>query len=478
MPRTRSVYWTLLAVGGFALLPTVASGQGPGPLPKKPDTSRVTELHDQPRGGIPKAELKDAREHFAKLAKFYADTIAHPDVWKASQDFKVENPNVLRPPTIDGPDGLLRDLDRYLIEYTPGSKGSNLEPIDYIREFGAALDAALKNLIETHPELVVKVNAARVLAHVARTGAPAHYATITTLLSNANTPTGVRNYLFLAAGSLLSAYDPNEPKLRKHSGDPVAVGALLKVLDDAVVTPSMLLTGLPAEVKVDDIAPDQLLVIGYLRRQAVKGLAQCKFASFPGPGGKTIYPVHTLARVALSDSALTPPPGPAEAAEAIIGITGMAPVFEQNKGGFAPVKGYNADVAAEAILTGLVTFAKPRAGNAFDRSLPWRSYAIRLAGGIRDWRPLFDPDFDPTQPNRFAQQLVPPSVDELLKEVVPKVLAPMDKVDSAGKPDIAAKVDIEGLQRRLADLRARPNRKTELFTGVPQTRIGVAELKK
>ncbi|QJX00351.1 hypothetical protein [Frigoriglobus tundricola] len=476
MPRTRFITWTLLAVGGFALLPAAASGQAP--LPKKPDTARIIELRELPRGGIQKAELKEAREHFAKLAKYYADTIAHPDVWKASQDFKIETPGALRPPTIDGPEGLLRDLDRYLLEFVPGTKTPNLEPLDYIREFGAALDAALKNLIETHPEPIVQINAARVLAHVARTGAPAHYTTITALLSNANTPTGVRNYLFHAAGAVLSAYDPNDPVLRKHSGDPAAVGALIKVLDDAITTPSMLLTGLPADAKVDDIAQDQLLVIGYVRRQAVKALAQCKFASFPGPGGKTIYPAFTLTRVARGDSALAPLPGPAEAAEAIIGICGMAPVFEQNKGGFAAVKGYNPDVAVEAILAGLITFAKPRAGDAFNRSLPWRTYALRIAGGMRDWRPLFDPDFNPNQPNRFAPQLVPASVEELLKEVVPKVLAPMDKVDANGKPDIAAKVDIEGLQRRLVELRARPNRKTELFTGVPQTRIDFAELKK
>jgi len=476
MPRTRFTTWTLFVVGGFALLPTAASGQGP-PRPQKPDnTARITELRDQRNGGIP--NLKEAREHFAKLAKYAADTIAHPDLWKAPQDFKIEAPGAQKPLTLDGPEGLLRELDRYLLDFVPGTTRVNLEPIDYIRELGAALDAALKNLIETHPELIVRINAARVLAHVARTGAPAHYTTITALLSNANTPTGVKNYLFHAAGAVLSAYDPNEPTLRKHSGDPAAVGALIKVLEDSITTPSMLLTGLPADAKVDDIAPDQLLVIGHVRRQAVKALARCKFVSFPGPGGKTLYPVHTLARVALGDSALVPLPGPAEAAEAIIGICGMAPVYEQNKGGFAAVKGYNVDVATEAILAGLDTFAKPRAGNAFDRSLPWRSYALRLAGGMQDWRPLFDPLFDPNQPNKFAAQLVPPSVDELLKEVVPKVLAPMDKVDAAGKPDIAAKVDIQGLQRRLAELRARPNRKTELFTGVPQTRIDFAELKK
>lgn len=475
MSRARFTFWTLLTLGGFALVPAPTFGQGE--LPKKPDTSVISAHRDQPRGGISKEDLPKAREHFTKFARYYADTIAHPTVWKASQEFKLEAPGT-RIPTLDGPEGLLRDLDRYLIEFVPGVNRTNLEPADYIRELGAALDEALKNLIETNPEPIVRVNAARMLAHVARTGAPAHFATITSLLANPNTRTEVKYYLFHAAGAVLSASDPYEPKLRKHAMDAKTVGALIKTLEDCINTPSLLYVGLPADIKPEDVTADQLAVIGLVRRQAIRALAQTKFVSFPGPDGKMLYPAHTLARVALGDPAFAPAPGPVEAAEAAIGLCNMAPVAEQLKGGFALVKGYNPDVAVEAILTALVTFASPRAANAYDRTLAWRTYALRIADAMRTWRPLFDPEFDPTQPNKFDATLVPQVVDSMFKEVIPKVLAPIDKVDNTGKPDIGTKVEIEWLRTRLAAMRSRPNRKTELFSGVPQTSIEFDPAKK
>src|SRR5262245_46093507 len=104
MFRARTIAWTLFAACGFALAAPSASAQMP--LPKRPDTSKIIEYRDTPRGGIDKAELKKAREQFAAFAKYYADLIAHPDVWKASQEFKVD-PTAARIPTMEGPDGIL-----------------------------------------------------------------------------------------------------------------------------------------------------------------------------------------------------------------------------------------------------------------------------------------------------------------------------------------------------------------------------------
>ena len=66
---------------------------------------------------------------------------------------------------------------------------------------------------------------------------------------------------------------------------------------------------------------------------------------------------------------------------------------------------------------------------------------------------------------KFAPQLIPAPVEELYKEVVPKVLAPMDRMEAG------ARVDIEWLQKRLSEVRARPNRNTVLFKGVDKTSI-------
>ena len=474
MSRARLIAWTLLAAGGFALLAPPAAAQPALPQKKSDATSAVTTWRDTPRGGIPKEELKAAKEHFAKFAQYYAEVVAHPAVWKATQDFKIEAPGAVKPPTIDGPNGILVELDRYLIEPVPNSGKPNTEPGDYIRELGAALDAALKNMIETHPELIVRINAARVLSHVTKTGAPAHFATLTALLSNPTTHPAVKNYLYVAAGAALSANDPYDIKIRKHAVEPKAVGALVKVLDDSVNSPALLVPGLPAG-NLEEVAPDQVAVLGAVRRQAVRALAKTKFASLPGPDGKTkIYPAATLARVALRDPAFVPAPGPAESIEAVLGLLNMAPV-EEKGGRFIADKAYNPDVALEAILSGLVTFAAPRAANPFDRTLPWRTYALQTADALQNWRRLFDPEYDIMQPTKFDAKAVPAAIEAMYKEVVPSVLAPMDKLDLSGKPDATVTVKIQELKARLAETKARPNRNTLMFKGVEKTSIEPAK---
>ena len=478
MTPARFTAWTLLVVAGFALLaPSTTNAQPPdaGPLPQKSRISKyipdINAWRTQVRGGIPKEDLKKAREAFKAFATYYADVVKHPEVWKWSQDPKVLKLGEAPPPTLEGDSGLFKEIDRFLLE--PGNSRDNLEPADYIREMGVAFDAAFKPLIEEHPEMIVRINAARVLAHVARTGAPAHFPTVTALLANANTPAGVKNYLFVAAGALLAAPDVYEPKVRRHAADAKTVGALVKALQDCIDDPAMLVPGVSLN-KPETLTEDQLLVVGYLRRQAVRALGQTKFGRVPGPGGpddKPLYPAYTLVRVAMADRALVPEPGPAEAAEAAIGLCNMAPIEEQLKGGFRQIKEYNGEVAVEAVTAALVTFAKPRAANPADRTLPWRLYATRLGEALRNWRPLFDPEFESVRPDRFDTKLIPPGVEALNREVVPTVLAPMDKVDFMGVPIVGARVDIEGLQARLTKLRNQPNRPKLLFTNVPATTI-------
>jgi hypothetical protein len=481
MTLARFSAWTLLVAAGFALAGPPASGRQEPPAPPLPRknssvTEKVTTYRDAQRSNI-KDEQKEAKVAFAAFAKYYADVVAHPSVYKAPQEFKLDTPGV-RVPTIDGSEGILVDLDRFLMVPQPGGKAGR-EQADYITELGLALDNALKPHIETHPDTIVRVNAARVLAHACKSGAPAHFPTVTALLSNANTRTEIKYHLFHAAANLLAAHDPDELNTRVHVHqlkNPKMVGELVKVLQDCVGNPELLVTDLP-KGKVEAATPEQLAVIGLVRRQAVRALAKVRFVSVPGPDGKTpLYPAYTLARVALADPALVPAPGPAEAAEAAIGLCTMAPVTV-GMSPRRPVKEYNTEVAVEAVTAALITFASPRAANAADRTLPWRSYALRTAEALHNWRPLFDPDFDPTRPTKYNPELVPPLVNELYKEVLPNVLAPMDKVDVTGKPDVTATVRIEELRKRLAELRANPKRKTTLFEGHQETTIDFARKK-
>jgi hypothetical protein len=452
---------------GFAL-PSLSAFAQEQKLPQRPNAAfrEVTERKDS--RGIPKADLDTVvKPAFLQFAKFYADVIAHPAVYKAPQDGRtiIDGTRIY---TIDRqPEtGIIKDLDRFVLEPTPTAK-YNSENLDYIRELGIALDSVLKPLIETHPEPIVRINAMRVLAEACRSGAAAHWPTIASLIANPNTPTEIKHYALQAAHNLLAAYDLNDIKSRRHAAGPKEVAELVAAIQECIFNPAALVTGLPE--KVSHATSEQLAVIGFVRRQAVKALGRVRFVTIPDATKKPMYPAYSLVRVCLSDPALLPAPGPAECAEAAIGLCNMAPVVDGN-----PIRTYNPAGAVEAITDALIKFAAPRAANPLDRSLPWRGYSLMLSDAIKSWRPLFDPSFDPTRPTAYDTATVPGAVSDLYARAQAMIFAPIDKVGLDGKPDLGTPLDIEKMKEFLNGLRQNPNRKPLLFTDVPSTRLDIA----
>jgi len=426
MPGIRSACWTFLAAGGFALLPgtsPVAARQpGKDDLPKSPPTGEISNFKTAP--GIPAGDLKRAKDAFAALAKYNVEYVTHPRVYSAPQEFA---PVVVKGVPIKTVDDLITDLSRHvLVPLPPPQSQVGPDHADYIRELGAALDAGLKVVIETNDDRIVRVNATRLLASACRSGATAHYPTVTALIAEPATPTEVRYYAFQAAANLLAAYDLNDYRSRKHSAPPKEVAALIEALQTAVVKPA-------GGGNLQALGEEQLRVIGFVRRQAVRALGQVRFAEFQVGKGPSVYPAFTLARVAASDPALAPAPGPAEIADAIAGICNMTPPTLPV--GSAEQYAY---AMTDAIATGLVAFATPRAANRDDKTLAWRGTAARLGDALKLWRALYDPNFNPAQPGAYSAALVPKPVSDLLLEADRRVLAPMDGT--------AAKIDADGLR--------------------------------
>lgn len=456
---------TLLLFFGFALFSgTVVTAQDALPQRNRDAVDEVTARVSKEARNIPPEELPKVKPLFLAFAKYYAELVASPVVFKASMDPKVGGPRI---PTIDrnSQTGIFLDLDRYILEPNPTTK-VNPEKADYIRELGIAFDAALKPVIETSNERIVRINATRVLAEVCRSGATALWPTVTTLLVSENTPTEVKYYALHAAANLLSAYDLNELKARKHSNGPKEVGALVQAIMTCITNPNAILP----QYKKADATQDQIAVIMFVRRSAVRALAQVRFVTVPGPNGKDpIYPAYTLAQVCVSDPALVMPQNPAdcaaECAEAAMGLCNMANSVNGN-----PIKTYNVNGAVEAIAAAMKTFASPRT-EVTDRSLPWRQYSLRISEALKNWRPLFDPTFEATQPNFFDANSVPSVVNDLINRIQTMILTPIDKVDFNNKPDPNARLDIEGLERYLTQLRENPNRKPLMFSDNPNTVI-------
>jgi hypothetical protein len=438
-------------------------------------SNAITELRDTRT--IPKSELAKAQDNFRIFAKYYADTVTHPLVHKAAQDLGIKLDGAGR--TIPSVDDIIKSLDRFILEPNPLVRTSSDNPApkvsiynaDYIREFGFAMDAALKPVIDSTPDRVARIGALRVYVAACRCGAAPFWPTVTNWVKNANTPTEVKYYALQAAANLLSAYDVNDYRSRRHavskeprSAADAEIGALVAAVEEVITNPNTIIP-IP-DGKAENLPPDQLGVIVFVRRQAVKTLSQVRFVTLPGPDGKPLYPVVTLARVAMSDPSLVPMPTPGECGEAVIGLCNMSPIVGGN-----PVKGFNADAVCEAITTGIITFAGPRASNPLDRSLPWRGYSIRIGDALRGWRPLFDPLLDPTNPSKADPGSVPKSVNDLINRVQTAILGPMDKVDFSGKPDLSVRVDIEDLKGYLKQLKSNPKRSTFIINGVPATAL-------
>ena len=476
MVSIRFAIWTQCVLG-CVLLSSSGIANAQDALPTKPQAAFDEMNSRRDARGMPPEDVPRVRAQFLLVAKYYADLINNPTVYRASLDPK-SGPGVPKIPSIDRDrdTGILSDIDRLILIPTPTSK-INTEKLDYINEVGRAFDAALKQLIENNgAERIARINATRVLAEVCRSGANAHWPTVAGLLKDPKTYTEIKYFALQAAANLLAAYDPGDYKSRAHSfhtPDPLVdakqVGDLVQAIMNCVTNPSALL---PDVAKVSDATTDQVAVLGYVRRQAVRALSQVRFVTVPGPDGReAIYPAYTLARVCVSDPVLVPSPSPSECGEAVIGLMNMAPAVK----GF-PVKGYNIEGIVEAITAGLSTFAAPRA-DATDRSLPWRHYSVRLAEAVKNWQPLFDPTFEATQPNSYDKGAVPAVVNDLIARIKIMVLEPIDKVGFDGKTDVGSKVDIEGLKLSLNQMRNNPNRKPLVFTNNPSTVLYMPEKK-
>jgi len=494
MTLAKYTSWTLLLVVGFSLISGFSAAQDPTKVPQRGSSTDIEERRDA--GTIDKKDkvaVEAAKKTFASFAKYYAEIIAHPLVYKAAQqdgslkilDGKPVDAASKPIPTIEEK---IKELEKFILEPNPAitvfrDDATELKVskkhADYIREFGAALDDALKPVIESSTERVIRVNAMRMYAAACKSGAPAHWPTVIELLKNANTKTEVKYYALQAAANLLSASDVFDYKSRRHaftvsdkrSENDKQIGELIAAVEACILDPNTVIEGIP-EGKIENASADQLDVVRFVRRQAIKTLAQVRSVTLPGPDGKPLFPALTLARVCMSDPALVPAPSPAECAEAVIGLCNMAPVV-----GGAPVKGFNTDSLAEAVTTGLITFAKPRAEKPLDRTLAWRNYSYRLGEAFKNWRPIFDTGFDPTKPTDFNPAPGEKAVGAVIALAQDTILAPIGKIDDNGKLVDGLAVDLTKLRTLLKQLQAKEGRTGLLINGVPETAMPVAAAK-
>ncbi len=407
----------LMLLLGLAFFPPSAlARQDKDPVDSKPSGYySISNLKTNPIGND---KLDEVKPKIVAFAQYQADVISWPRRYTLLQDpvAKLNNNQYL-----EGSDGILNELDRHILVPSPQTKlGSG--SANYVRELGQALDDSLKEVILKNPDRVIRVNATRMLAIACKSGAHAHYPTVTALLANPTIrvgeadvaiPAEVKYYALQAAGNLLAAYNlasfnpvQDGYNNRQHSIDDDAVVKLLAAVEKAVVDPMSLLNVQAEDAKT----PETRAVAAYFRRQAVRALAQCRYSAFPEKN-PTQFPSVVLARIAVSDPSLGISPRADEIAEAVIGICNMDPPSRA-----AERTPYGVGMA-DVLATAMVTYGSDRSANPPDKVVAWRGYAVRMREAFSKWRVRFDGavlpikltsnSFDPDRAGAFNPDIVP-----------------------------------------------------------------------
>ena len=386
-------------------------------------------------------------ETLDEFAKHYA--------YKVTQD-KYYNPGsetgeLVARPQGDSLDAAFTELEKqYLKIPTAGDVSKyTVDNADYIKEVGAAFDRHLTGLLKAPNPPIVRTNAARLLAVVSATGAPALGKTIAALIADPKTPPEVLLHAYDAAGAYLAAYDPyavGRVDATRHCGDPADVIALIQAIERHVVfdaaapngpvadkvagvaPPPAEPTATPADgtpartgrLEARPLTPDQVKVVRYFRRHAIQALSKVRFDTLGGRNNlPEVRPAFTLARVAVADTAVSPPPSSAEYADAIAGLCGMSLSTTMN-----------VDVLCDAIASGSIGFGLARVANPTDKTIPWRVTASKLRAAFESWKAAMR-----NNPKGNSSINL---INSLADTVTTAVLVPLENPDGKGNPNVEA----------------------------------------
>jgi hypothetical protein len=445
------------------LLASAASGQS-GNIDLKPyrmqgkpltgdDLVRLQEMRDgklRTRGTDEKAN----KELFKRAAQFW--------VYRVTQDqyYTGGDTGELKPRTGSdrSMDEAIRDLEIYVLVPKPGER-KLIDQMNYIEDFGAALDQAVIDVLTSKgvPPPVIRINAARMLAVAARSGAPSLAGTTTALLTNqffkgkdgkpAETPPDVLYWALKAAENLLAAPNPlvlGTPNPARHTLKDEALVPLVQALNELVLhnpkglaekagilkpelavkpPPPPTTPGAPAApapgAKLDTapkgLTTEQVSLLQFFRRQAIRALGKVRFDTVAEGTPNQIRCGFTLAKVAVSDASLDPPPNVTEVGEAVIGLCGIH-----------PSSNLDVDALLHVIAYGTGRFFTLKAEQKDDKSVPWKAYAGR-----------FNEAFALLQKNAQTNPRLSPKRDKiaaLAGIVVGDVTGPITASNGTGQP--------------------------------------------
>jgi hypothetical protein len=184
---------------------------------------------------------------------------------------------------------------------------------------------------------------------------------------------------------LRESFGARPPEVFRFTQDPEreAIVARLEPLLDFLTRPP----ALPANPSDEEVA-----ALRYVRREAIKALAQTRLHSVPFLDGKTLkaHVAHALARVLVGDkSGMTPPASLSERLEAAIGLCQMKAEIEANRDAIVRLQ--------PELVVGLVGKTVNELAQAYQQDfphidlkggkvprLPWKVYAERMDNALKE----------------------------------------------------------------------------------------------
>ena len=162
---------------------------------------------------------------------------------------------------------LIRQAGDYVLEIQPPPKKVSESQKDFIQVFGKACVERLRTILGTPEkpskyEMLVRVNATRLLALLAKSGYEETADVAVEIIENPKESDGVRFYCFQALKNLFSAYNPDFPEKSVVSKPARELKAVLALIHYITRTPP-----LTAETPADELD-----ALRYVRREAIRRL--------------------------------------------------------------------------------------------------------------------------------------------------------------------------------------------------------------
>jgi hypothetical protein len=330
-------------------------------------------------------ELKgDEKNTFAKLrdGNIEYEKAHKPLLEKAAQwyVYRITSPVYQRKTLPDSTDrqtvyDIVNDCNRQIYDR---SKLSNKEATrdkqlaflkEYTEEVGKAVDDVLKN-----PMPIARVNAGRILAHMGKTGVEETGDRMVKVLQDKDQLDAVKLYALRGLKDLFQTINSNpDPVVQRKFNGSVRQGKYVQAVVEFMHRQ-------PTNVK--GMSPEEVEAFRYVRREAVRALAQLRQPVVISSKKKVFaQPALELLRVVAKEG-FTPEPSLSERTEAALGVLQM-----QTK--LSP--GYQAEYAGPVLGQFLMDFTlefdndrkNPPGPNRLE---PWKVLSVRFQQGFEIWK--------------------------------------------------------------------------------------------